>query len=229
MYCSWPVAFHLRPFPEMWTILVAALPRRHLFPVCYHCWVGGHLFPPLPYVSPYGTDYPLEVYSLEQGQLPSDRCFLDVAYHMFLSREGVGGEIRETRELTIAPGGSGENAQTLSTINSATAERCPTPLLTARCCGGPQGPHSDKAPGGKTRVLIRCPGVPGGRCCDLCQKTERHFLALIVTTCDVRVVPLVTPRRRGLAKSPSSERSAYFASGILIYMTRVPRARCRAL
>ena len=51
MYCSWPVALHLRPFPEMWTILVTALPRRNLFPVRYHCWVGNHLFPPMSYVS----------------------------------------------------------------------------------------------------------------------------------------------------------------------------------
>ena len=66
-------------------ILVAALPRRNLFPVRYHRRVGGHLLPPLPYVSPYGTDYPLEVYSLEQGQLSSDRCFLDVAPHIHVS------------------------------------------------------------------------------------------------------------------------------------------------
>ena len=88
MYCPWPVALCLRPFLELITILVAALPRRNLFPVRYHCSVGGHLFPSLPYVSPYGTDYPLEVYTLDQGQLPTDRCFFYVAVDMFLFRRG---------------------------------------------------------------------------------------------------------------------------------------------
>ena len=113
MYCSWPIAFHLRPFPEMWTILVAALPRRDLFPVRYHCWVGGHLFPTLSYVSPYGTDYPLEVYSLKQGQLPSDRCFLDVVPHTFLSRRGWGGAFLRPRNPLSRPVVAAEKTQTL--------------------------------------------------------------------------------------------------------------------
>ena len=113
MYCSWPVALHLRPFPEVWTIQVTALLRRNLFSVRYHCWVGDHLFPPLPYVSPYGTDYPLELYSLEQGQLPSDRCFLDVAPHMFLSRRGWGGTFLRPGNPLSRPVVAGEKTQTL--------------------------------------------------------------------------------------------------------------------
>ena len=116
----------------------------------YHCWVGGNLFPPLPYASPYGADYRLEVCYLEQIQLPSDRCFLDVAPHMFLFRPGWGGGVLETREPAVTLGGNGgEDPQALF-MGSVTAESRPTLLLTARSCGAPQGFHSDKASGGKT-------------------------------------------------------------------------------
>ena len=74
-------------------------------------------------------------------------------------------------------------------MSSATAERRPTHLLTAKSCLSPQGSHSDKASAGKTSVL-RCPsGAPEGRCCAKWSKVGRHCLTLIATACEVAWYP----------------------------------------
>ena len=95
--------------PYLWTIVVAALPRWNLLPMWYRFRVGGHPLPSLFHLSPYGTNCPLDAYSLEQGQLPSERCFLDVASHV--SRGGWGGAFLRPGNQLSRPVVAEEKAQ----------------------------------------------------------------------------------------------------------------------